>query len=171
MKKNSKSNKQEYIATPKHEIPEMNQDKVNLIDSIFDLLIESNFDLDVFDKNMLAVLDSFKDPEERELVSKLIPMYRKRAKDMRDEAIQRGLIRERLKQDMNYEFNKNPIMSNKGIKPYYTPKTEYLAIVSNDESGIFQVMSFDTEKELNSFAEKAADGLNYVTKYKAIKLN
>lgn len=67
--------------------------------------------------------------------------------------------------------DKGLIAANSIIKPHYTPKTEYLAIVSNDESGIFQVMSFDTEKELNSFAEKAADGLNYVTKYKAIKLN
>lgn len=67
--------------------------------------------------------------------------------------------------------DKGLIAANSIIKPHYTSKTEYLAIVSNDESGIFQVMSFDTEKELNSFAEKAADGLNYVTKYKAIKLN
>lgn len=48
---------------------------------------------------------------------------------------------------------------------------EYLAIVSNDESGVFQVMSFDTEDELNTFAESVSDGLNYVIKYKAFKLN
>lgn len=48
---------------------------------------------------------------------------------------------------------------------------EYLAIVSNDESGIFQVMSFDTEDELNKYAETVMDGLNYVIKYKAFKLN
>lgn len=76
-----------------------------------------------------------------------------------------------MKKTSKCDFSKSLTVSNKGIKPYYTPKTEYLAIVSNDESGIFQVMSFDTEKELDSFAEKAADGLNYVTKYKAIKLN
>lgn len=68
-------------------------------------------------------------------------------------------------------FNKSLTTINSSIKPYYTPKIEYLAIVSNDESGIFQVMSFDTEQELDSFAEKATDGLNYVTKYKATKLN
>lgn len=76
-----------------------------------------------------------------------------------------------LKSNKNYNFSKSLTVINSSIKPYYTPKTEYLAIVSNDESGIFQVMSFDTEQELDSFAEKAADGLNYVTKYKAIKLN
>ena len=31
-------------------------------------------------------------------------------------------------------------------------------------------MSFNTERELNEFAEKCEDGLNHVTKYKAIKL-
>lgn len=66
---------------------------------------------------------------------------------------------------------KNSNVNNSSINPYYTPKTEYLAIVSNDESGIFQIMSFDTKKELDSFAEKAADGLNYVTKYKATRLD
>lgn len=53
---------------------------------------------------------------------------------------------------------------------YLDERTEFLAIVSNDESGIFQVMSFDTERELNEFAEKCEDGLNHVEKYKAIKL-
>lgn len=52
----------------------------------------------------------------------------------------------------------------------FAEQTEFLAIVSNDESGIFQVMSFDTERELNEFAEKCEDGLNHVTKYKATKL-
>ena len=52
----------------------------------------------------------------------------------------------------------------------FAEQTEFLAIVSNDESGIFQVMSFNTERELNEFAEKCEDGLNHVTKYKAIKL-
>lgn len=75
-----------------------------------------------------------------------------------------------MKKLAKYDSSKNLTVTNNGIKPYYTPKTEYLAIVSNDESGIFQVMSFDTEKELNSFAEKATDGLNYVTKYKATKI-
>lgn len=76
-----------------------------------------------------------------------------------------------MKKSAVCNFSKSLTVSNSSIKLYYTPKTEYLAIVSNDESGIFQVMSFDTEQELDSFAEKAADGLNYVTKYKAIKLN
>lgn len=76
-----------------------------------------------------------------------------------------------MKKNSKYDFSKSLTAINSSIKPYYTPKTEYLAIVSNDESGIFQVMSFDTVRELNSFAEKAMDGLNYVTKYKAIKLN
>lgn len=49
-------------------------------------------------------------------------------------------------------------------------KTEYLAIVSNDETGIFQVMSFETYDELEYFAEKCEDGLNHVEKYKAVKI-
>ena len=52
----------------------------------------------------------------------------------------------------------------------FAEQTEFLAIVSNDDSGIFQIMSFNTERELNEFAEKCEDGLNHVTKYKAIKL-
>lgn len=76
-----------------------------------------------------------------------------------------------MKKNLKSDFSKSLTGFNSNVKPYYTPKTEYLAIVSNDESGIFQVMSFDTERELDAFAEKAMDGLNYVTKYKAIKLN
>lgn len=41
-------------------------------------------------------------------------------------------------------------------KSYTILPVEFLAIVSNDESGIFQVMSFDTKRELDEFAEKTA---------------
>lgn len=66
---------------------------------------------------------------------------------------------------MKYYFDKN--MKNKS---YTNLSVEFLAIVSNDESGIFQVMSFDTKRELEEFAEKCEDGLNHVIKYKAYKL-
>lgn len=66
---------------------------------------------------------------------------------------------------MKYYFDKN--MKNKS---YTNLPVEFLAIVSNDESGIFQVMSFDTKRELEEFAEKCEDGLNHVIKYKAYKL-
>ena len=66
---------------------------------------------------------------------------------------------------MKYYIDKN--MKNKS---YTILPVEFLAIVSNDESGIFQVMSFDTKRELDEFAEKCEDDLNHVTKYKAIKL-
>lgn len=66
---------------------------------------------------------------------------------------------------MKYYIDKN--MKNKS---YTILSVEFLAIVSNDESGIFQVMSFDTKRELDEFAEKCEDGLNHVTKYKAYKL-
>ena len=52
----------------------------------------------------------------------------------------------------------------------FAEQTEFLAIVSNDESGIFQVMSFNTERELNEFASKVEDRFNHVTKYKANKI-
>ena len=52
----------------------------------------------------------------------------------------------------------------------FAEQTEFLAIVSNNESGIFQVMSFNTERELNEFASKVEDGFNHVTKYKATKI-
>lgn len=66
---------------------------------------------------------------------------------------------------MKYYFDKN--MKNKS---YTNLPVEFLAIVSSDESGIFQVMSFDTKRELEEFAEKCEDGLNHVIKYKAYKL-
>ena len=66
---------------------------------------------------------------------------------------------------MKYYIDKN--MKNKS---YTILPVEFLAIVSNDESGIFQVMSFDTKRELDEFAEKCEDGLNHVTKYNAYKL-
>lgn len=66
---------------------------------------------------------------------------------------------------MKYYIDKN--MKNKS---YTESRVEFLAIVSNDESGIFQVMSFDTKRELEEFAEKCEDGLNHVIKYKAYKL-
>lgn len=66
---------------------------------------------------------------------------------------------------MKFYFDKNL-----KDKSYTNLSVEFLAIVSNDESGIFQVMSFDTKRELDEFAEKCEDGLNHVTKYKAYKL-
>lgn len=49
-------------------------------------------------------------------------------------------------------------------------RTDYLAIVSNDEAGIVHVMAFDTLEELNKFCETVDDGINMVIKYKAAKL-
>lgn len=47
---------------------------------------------------------------------------------------------------------------------------EFLAIVSNDESGIFQVKSFKTKDELDEYAKNSREGLNYVTKYIAFQV-
>lgn len=50
-------------------------------------------------------------------------------------------------------------------------RTDYLAIISNDESGIIHALSFDTLEELNKFCETVDDGINMVMKYKATKLS
>lgn len=68
-------------------------------------------------------------------------------------------------------YNKNKSLAvNNNLKACYVSNTEYLAIVENDDCGVLQVMSFNTERELNEFASKAEDGFNHVTKYKASKI-
>lgn len=64
------------------------------------------------------------------------------------------------------------MLSHKSNDEYHIKQgnIEYLAIVSNDESGVIQVMAFDTVSELMEFAETARDNLNYVDTYIARKL-
>mgnify|MGYP006895547172 CR=1 FL=1 len=68
-------------------------------------------------------------------------------------------------------YNKNKtLVVNDHMRACYVSNTEYLAIVENDDCGVLQVMSFNTERELNDFASKTEDGFNHVTKYKATKI-
>lgn len=100
MKKNSKSNKKQYVLhehidIPKHEIPRMDPHKVELMDTIFSLLLECNFNLEEFNNLIDALPMNIEDPEEREwTINHQIPLYKKTAKYMKEEAIRRGLIKE-----------------------------------------------------------------------------
>lgn len=101
MKKNSKSNKKKqyvlhgHIDMPKHEIPGMDSYKVELMDTVFTLLMECNFDLEEFNKQIDSLPPTIEDPEEREwIIQNQIPLFKKTAKGMREEAIRRGLIKE-----------------------------------------------------------------------------
>lgn len=100
MKKNSKSNNEQYILhghidMPKHEIPGIDSYKVELMNTIFSLLLECNFNLEKFNNLIDTLPSNIEDPEEREwTTTSQIPRYKEIAKAMREEAIRRGLIKE-----------------------------------------------------------------------------
>lgn len=101
MKKKSKGNKKKkfvlhgHINGPTHVIPGMDQFKVDLMDVVFGLLAECNFDLDEFNRLVDTIPTTLDDPDEREwAITNQIPLYKETAKGMREEAIRRGLIKE-----------------------------------------------------------------------------
>lgn len=100
MKKKSKPNKKKYVLRghidmPKHEIPGMDPYKVELIDIVLELLVECNFDLEEFNKQIDSIPSTIEDPKEREWVIKnQISLFKETAKGVKEEAIRRGLIKE-----------------------------------------------------------------------------
>lgn len=78
----------------KHVIPGMEQDKVDMMDAIFDLLVKCNFDLTEVNKDLDTLCTDCTDPNKIEWYNTQISTFKKLAKDMRDEAIRRGLIKE-----------------------------------------------------------------------------
>lgn len=100
MKKKSKSKKKNYVLrghidAPKHEIPGMDQYKVDLMDNVFSLLLECKFDLEEFNKLIDSIPDTIEDPKEREwVIATQVPLFKETAKGMKEEAVRRGLIKE-----------------------------------------------------------------------------